>query len=52
MEEAENAGARYVDLYPLMHRQAAADMLAPDGLHPNAEAHEAWANAIAEKITP
>jgi acyl-CoA thioesterase-1 len=50
MEEAENAGARYVDLYPLMHRQAAADMLATDGLHPNAEAHEAWANALAEKL--
>ncbi|HEY8731536.1 MAG TPA: SGNH/GDSL hydrolase family protein [Candidatus Limnocylindria bacterium] len=50
MEEAENAGARYVDLYPLMHRQAAAEMLATDELHPNAEAHEEWAKAIAEKI--
>jgi len=50
MEEAENAGARYVDLYPLMHRQAAAEMLAPDGLHPNAEAHEEWAKILAERL--
>jgi len=50
MEEADNAGARYVDLYPLMHRQAAAEMLASDELHPNAEAHEEWAKALAEKL--
>ena len=50
-EEAENAGARYVDLYPLMHRQAAAAMLATDGLHPNAEAHDEWAKTLAERLT-
>lgn len=50
-EEAENAGARYVDLYPLMHRQAAAEMLATDGLHPNAEAHDEWAKTLAERLT-
>jgi lysophospholipase L1-like esterase len=50
MEEAENAGARYVDLYPLMHRQAAAEMLATDGLHPNAEAHEEWAKTLVDKL--
>jgi acyl-CoA thioesterase-1 len=50
MDEAENAGARFVDLYPLMHRQAAAEMLALDGLHPNAEAHEEWAKTLAEKL--
>src|SRR3982075_2705469 len=49
MEEAENAGARFVDLYPLMHRQAAAEMLALDGLHPNAEAHEEWAKTLTQK---
>jgi lysophospholipase L1-like esterase len=49
-EEAESAGARFVDLYPLMHRQAAAEMLATDGLHPNAEAHEEWAKTLAEKL--
>lgn len=52
MEEAENAGARFVDLYPLMHRQAAAEMLAPDGLHPNAEAHDEWAKVLAERLVP
>jgi lysophospholipase L1-like esterase len=51
MEEAETAGARFIDLYPLMHRQAAAEMLAGDGLHPNAEAHEEWARTLAEKLT-
>ena len=50
MEEAETAGARFVDLYPLMHRQAAAEMLATDGLHPNAEAHEEWARTLSEKL--
>jgi acyl-CoA thioesterase I len=51
MEEAETAGARFIDLYPLMHRQAAAEMLATDGLHPNAEAHEEWAKTLAEKLS-
>jgi lysophospholipase L1-like esterase len=51
-EEAENAGARFVDLYPLMHRQAAAEMLATDGLHPNAEAHEEWAKTLQERLSP
>ena len=51
MDEAETAGARFIDLYPLMHRQAAAEMLATDGLHPNAEAHEEWARTLAEKLT-
>jgi lysophospholipase L1-like esterase len=50
MDEAETAGARFIDLYPLMHRQAAAEMLAADGLHPNAEAHEEWARTLAEKL--
>ena len=49
-EEAELAGSRYLDLYPLMHRQAAAEMLATDDLHPNAEAHSEWAKVLAERI--
>ena len=51
-EEAENTGARFIDLYPLMHRQAAAEMLATDGLHPNAEAHEEWAKTLQERLSP
>ncbi len=46
-EEAEVAGSRYLDLYPLMKRQAAAEMLATDELHPNTEAHAEWAAALA-----
>lgn len=50
-EEAEAAGSRYVDLYPLMKRQAAAEMLATDELHPNTEAHAEWAAALV-RFTP
>jgi lysophospholipase L1-like esterase len=45
-EEAERSGSRYIDLFPLMRRQAQRRMLAPDGLHPSAEAHEQWAEAL------
>jgi acyl-CoA thioesterase I len=51
-DEARAAGARYVDLYPLMHREAEAKMLAPDGLHPSARSHEEWAAALYEQIEP
>jgi lysophospholipase L1-like esterase len=51
-DEARAAGARYVDLYPLMHRQAEAKMLARDGLHPAAGPHEEWAEALYEQIEP
>ena len=50
MEEAERVGSRYVDLFPLMRRQAAAEMLAPDGLHPSAEAHAELALELAKSI--
>jgi lysophospholipase L1-like esterase len=49
-EEAEAVGARYVDLFPLMRREAEARMLAPDGLHPSAKAHEEWAAALEEPL--
>jgi lysophospholipase L1-like esterase len=51
-EEATAVGARYVDLFPLMHRQAEAGQIAPDGLHPAASAHDAWAEELAGAITP
>jgi len=51
-DEAKAAGARYVDLYPLMHKQAEASMLAGDGLHPSARAHEEWAAALYERVEP
>lgn len=46
-EEAQAAGARYVDLFPLMREQARAGMIAADGLHPSAAAYDAWAEALA-----
>jgi lysophospholipase L1-like esterase len=51
-DEARAAGASYEDLYPLMHRQAEAKMLARDGLHPSARALEEWAAALYEQIQP
>ena len=48
--EAERAGARYLDLGPLMRRQADAGMLASDRLHPSAAALAEWAAQLAEEI--
>jgi acyl-CoA thioesterase-1 len=45
-EDAERAGSRYVDLFPLMREQAERGMLADDRLHPSAEAHAEWADAL------
>ena len=42
-EEVERAGGRYIDLFPLMRRQADAKLLASDGLHPSATAYAEWA---------
>jgi lysophospholipase L1-like esterase len=49
-DEARAAGATYVDLAPLMQRQAADRMLAKDGLHPSADAYDAWAAELARAI--
>jgi acyl-CoA thioesterase-1 len=51
-DEAERAGARYIDLFGLMREQAQAAMLAPDGLHPSAEAHAQWAARLDAVLTP
>jgi lysophospholipase L1-like esterase len=51
-DEARAAGALYVDLYPLMHKQAEARMVAKDGLHPSAQAHAEWATALYEQLVP
>jgi len=45
-QEAIGRRSRYIDLFPLMRRQADARMLASDGIHPSAEAYEQWARAI------
>lgn len=46
-DEARASGATFVDLHSLMRRQADARMVAPDGLHPSAEAYDAWAAELA-----
>jgi len=48
--EAERAGARYIDLGPLMRRQADSAMLASDRLHPSAAALAEWAAQLAAEI--
>lgn len=49
-DEAVVVGARYVDLFPLMRRQAEAHMIASDGLHPSTEAYDQWAGALEQQI--
>ena len=49
-EEAERASATYVDIFPLMRDQMRRGMLAPDGLHPSAEAYAQWAEALVERL--
>lgn len=49
-DEATQIGARYIDLFPLMHQQAEQKMIAKDGLHPNADAHDAWAEELSKQM--
>ena len=49
---AVERGARYVDLAPLQRAQAAQGLVAPDGLHPSAAAHDAWAAALDAALPP
>ena len=51
-EEAERAGAAYVDIFPLMREQMRKGMTAPDGLHPSAEAYAEWADALKDVLLP
>ena len=45
-EESAAWGARYVDLWGLMEKQAARKLIAGDGLHPSSLAYDAWAEAL------
>lgn len=49
-EEARAKGAEWVDLAPLMQQQAAQGQLASDGLHPSADAYDAWAAELARVL--
>jgi lysophospholipase L1-like esterase len=51
-DETRARGARYVDLFPTMERQAARRMIASDGLHPNAAAYDEWAEELFRAIPP
>jgi lysophospholipase L1-like esterase len=42
--------ARSIDLGEMMRTQARAAWIAPDGLHPDARAHDAWAEALARAL--
>ena len=48
-QETTAAGGTFVDLFPLMEQQAQAGMIARDGLHPSAAAHDAWAAELSER---
>lgn len=50
-EEAESTGARYLDIFALMRDLGRRGMVASDGLHPAAAAHEAWAVEIASRLS-
>jgi acyl-CoA thioesterase I len=49
-EEAERAGAAYVDIFSLMRDQMRRAMFAPDGLHPSAPAYAEWAEALRDRL--
>ena len=49
-EEAERAGAAYVDIFALMREQMRRGMLAADGLHPSAAAYAEWAQALSDRL--
>lgn len=51
-EEAEHAGGVYIDIFPLMREQMRRGMVAPDGLHPSADAYAQWADALKERLLP
>ena len=48
--EARARGATFVDLAPLMQKQALDKQLAGDGLHPSTEAYDAWAAELARAL--
>jgi len=51
-EETERAGGEYIDIFPLMREQMRRRMVAPDGLHPSADAYAEWADALRERLLP
>lgn len=50
-EESARARAEWCDLFPLMRAQARKRMVAPDGLHPSADAYAEWAAALDAELS-
>jgi len=51
-EEGSKRGMRWLAIDPMLKEQADRRELAPDGLHPAASAHAAWAKALAREVCP
>ena len=50
IEEANAAGAEFVDLRPTYTQQADENQWVEDGIHPTPEAYEAWAGELASAV--
>ncbi len=48
-EECNHFGATFIDLWPLMQKQATARQIASDGLHPSADSYDAWAEELSKR---
>lgn len=51
IEEANAAGAEFVDMRPLYTQQADENQWVEDGIHPTPEAYEAWAGELASAVS-
>lgn len=50
-DETRAVGAKFINLWPMMVLQMADGLVASDGLHPNAEAYDAWSAEIAKSFS-
>jgi acyl-CoA thioesterase-1 len=50
-DETAAVGGHYVDLFPLMQKEASAHWIAGDGLHPSAPALDAWSSELYTRIS-
>jgi lysophospholipase L1-like esterase len=50
IEEANAAGAEFVDMRPLYTQQADENQWVEDGIHPTQEAYEAWAAELSSAV--
>jgi hypothetical protein len=50
IEEAQSRGAEFVDMRPIYKQQADENLWVEDGIHPTAEAYEAWAAELSNAV--